>query len=387
MNEAQIVTLVEERRRELDGGRALVSQGAQLSIVIPTFNERQNLEPLIAGIAKSLQAIEWEIIIVDDDSPDGTAAAARDYYKRDPRVRAIRRVGRRGLASACIEGMLSSSAPIVAVMDADLQHDPALLPVMLKRLLLDQTDVVVASRYVAGGDLGSWSQSRANASRFASRLAHRLTGISVHDPMSGYFMLRREIIEQHARAYSGLGFKILLDILVTGAGDLKVAEVPLHFGVRVHGDSNASGAVAWEYLLFLAEKATGGRLPVRFIAFSAVGAAGVGVHFLVLLTALKLLGASFIVGQTSATIVSILSNFTINNLLTYADRRLRDWQWLKGLASFSLICGFGALTNVGIAEWLFAKNAHWAVAALAGIAASAVWNYGVSARFTWSSGK
>ena len=387
MNEVTLIPPVTEQRSQTRVAAGQQPQGAQLSIVIPTFNERDNLEPLVAGIARALQDIEWEIIIVDDDSPDGTAAAAREYYRRDPRVRSIRRVGRRGLASACIEGMLSSSAPIVAVMDADLQHDPALLPIMLKRLHLDEADVVVASRYVAGGDLGDWSHSRANASRLASRLAHRLTGISVQDPMSGYFMLRREIVEEHAQAYSGLGFKILLDILVTGTSSLRVTEVPLHFGTRMHGDSKASVAVAWEYLLFLAEKASGGRLPVRFIAFSAVGAAGVGVHFVVLLTALKLLGTSFIVGQTAATFVSILSNFSINNLLTYADRRLRGIKWLKGLASFALICGFGALTNVGIAGWLFARNGHWAVAALAGIAASAVWNYGVSARFTWSASK
>ncbi len=359
----------------------------QLSLVIPTYNERANLEPLIRRIAAALDGVRWEVIFVDDDSPDGTAAAARDLYACDPRVRSIRRIGRRGLASACIEGMLASSAPIVAVMDADLQHDPAMLTIMLRRMAAEKADVMIASRYMDGGDLGDWKASRATGSRLATKLAHRLTGVTVRDPLSGYFMLRRDIVEQQATAYSGLGFKILLDILLTGGSSLRVVEVPLRFGDRLHGDSKASGAVAWEYLLFLIEKATGGRVPVRFIAFCAIGGAGVGVHFFVLLLFLKALGTRFIIGQIAATCVSIVSNFTINNLLTYADRRLRGWRWIAGLGSFGLICGFGALANVGIAAWLFARHASWPAAAMAGIAASAVWNYGVSARYTWSGPK
>jgi dolichol-phosphate mannosyltransferase len=359
----------------------------ELSLVIPTYNERDNLVPLVRRISAALDGYAWEVIFVDDDSPDGTAEAARALYADDPRVRSIRRIGRRGLASACIEGMLASSAPLLAVMDADLQHDPALLPLMLRRLVSENADVAVASRYVDGGDLGAWSAGRTTGSRMATRLAHRLTGVTVRDPMSGYFVVKRHIIEQNAHAYSGLGFKVLLDILLTARDPLRVVEVPLRFGQRAHGSSKASSAVAWEYLLFLFEKATGGRIPVRFIAFCTIGGLGVAVHFLVLLLFLKLIGTHFIAGQIAATAVSIISNFTINNLLTYADCRLRGWRWIRGLASFGLICGFGALANVGVAAWLFAKHTSWPLAALAGIAASAVWNYGVSARYTWSGEK
>lgn len=371
----------------LSEGPALAAEPVQLSVIIPTYNERANLEPLICLITTALNGLRWEVIFVDDDSPDGTALAARALYDSDSRVRCIRRIGRRGLASACIEGMLASSAPIVVVMDADLQHDPALIPLMLRRMATEDADVVVASRYVDGGDLGNWTVARENGSRLATKLAHRLTGVTVRDPMSGYFMVKRDVIERHASAYSGLGFKILLDILLTGGSSLCTVEVPLRFGERLHGDSKASGAVAWEYLLFLLEKATGSRVPVRFIAFCSIGAIGVGVHFLVLLLFLKALGTRFIFGQIAATCVSIVSNFTINNLLTYADRRLSGLRWISGLASFGLICGFGALANVGIAAWLFARHASWPAAALAGIAASAVWNYGVSARYTWSEDK
>ena len=357
--------------------------GVLISVIVPTYNERQNLGHLILAIAAALANVRWEIITVDDDSPDGTAAAARAFYADHARVRTIRRIGRRGLASACVEGMLASSAPFVAVIDADLQHDPALLASMLRRLANDEADIVIASRYVAGGDLGDWSAQRTSASRLATKLAHAVTGVKVRDPMSGYFMLRREIIDEHAHALSSVGFKILLDILVTAGADARVLEVPLRFGQRLHGESKMSAAVTWDYLLLLADKAAGGRLPVRFIAFCAIGLTGVGVHFLVLATLLKLIGMRFVAAQAVATCISIVSNFTINNLLTYADRRLRGWRWISGLASFALICGFGALANVGVAAWLFGHQVGWPLAAFAGIAASAVWNYGVSARYTW----
>ncbi|MGN6058862.1 MAG: glycosyltransferase family 2 protein [Sphingomicrobium sp.] len=363
--------------------QAQEDRGALISVIVPTYNERDNLRHLVLAIAASLVNVRWEIIIVDDDSPDGTAAAARAIYADDQRVRVIRRIGRRGLASACVEGMLASSAPFVAVIDADLQHDPALLASMLRRLANDEADIVIASRYVAGGDIGDWTAQRTTGSRLATRLAHAVTGVKVRDPMSGYFMLRREIIDEHAHALSAVGFKILLDILVTAGEQVRVVEVPLRFGQRLHGESKMSAAVTWDYLLLLADKAAGGRIPVRFIAFCTIGLTGVGIHFLVLVTLLKILGMAFVAAQAIATSVSIISNFTINNLLTYADRRLRGWRWFSGLGSFALICGFGALANVGVAAWLFGHQVGWPLAAVAGIAASAVWNYGVSARYTW----
>src|SRR5437016_5063212 len=218
-------------------------RGVQLSVIVPTYNERQNLDPVVQAIGEALWNVDWEIIVVDDDSPDGTAAAARSLYAHDPRVRAIRRIGRRGLASACVEGALASSARFVAVIDADLQHDPALLPAMLRRLTDDEADIVIGSRYVAGGDVGEWKRPRALGSRVATKLAHMLTHVDVRDPMSGYFMLRRDIIEQHAHALSAVGFKILLDILLTASGELRVEEIPLRFGRRLHSESKMSVAV------------------------------------------------------------------------------------------------------------------------------------------------
>ena len=132
-------------------------QPAELSVVIPTFNERGNLSELIRHITAALEGIRWEVIVVDDDSPDGTAAEARRMYRSDARVRCIQRVNRRGLSSACIEGMLASSARFLAVMDGDLQHDPTILRRMYDALAADEADLVIGSRYAGGGGVGQWA--------------------------------------------------------------------------------------------------------------------------------------------------------------------------------------------------------------------------------------
>ena len=358
-----------------------------LSIIVPTYNERANIGELVSRVAATLTDVAWEIIVVDDNSPDGTADHVRDLHALDPRVRVIQRIGRRGLSSACIEGMLSSSAPVLAVMDGDLQHDPALLAGMYRAMRSGETDLVVASRYVAGGALGEWAHERAVASKIATKLARSLTGVELTDPMSGYFMLRREVIDEHAPALSGIGFKILLDIVLSCRDTLRIRELPLVFGVRRCGVSKLSPGVAWEYILLLADKLLGHIVPVRFFAFAAVGALGVLIHLSVLALMYMVLDTSFLAAQASATAVAIVGNFTINNILTYSDRTLHGWRWFRGLASFAAICAVGAFANVGVAGFLFGHHALWPVAAAAGIAASAVWNYGVSAQFTWGRGR
>jgi dolichol-phosphate mannosyltransferase len=358
---------------------------ADLCIVTPTFNEAENLAELVRRIDLALAGEAWELIVVDDDSPDGTAEAADRLHAVDPRVRVLRRVGRRGLSSACIEGMLASSAPYLAVIDADLQHDPRLLRSMLQRLRQGDADMVVGSRYTAGGDLGTWSSWRARLSRGATQVAQRLAGVEIADPMSGFFALRRDVLTTRVRRLSGVGFKILLDLLLTAPRDLRVVELPYRFGERVRGESKLCGAVVWEFGLLLLDKLVGRWLPARFVAFGLVGLLGLAVHFLVLSQLYLRTGVSFIAAQAFATVTAIGVNFAVNNLLTYADRPLRGLRWWRGLAGFALICGVGAAANIGVASWLFTRHAQWPVAALIGIAASAVWNYAVSARYTWRS--
>ena len=167
-----------------------------LSVVVPTFNERDNVARLYRKLEAALAGIAWEVIFVDDNSPDGTWDVVRGLAQQDRRVRCIRRIGRRGLSGACIEGILASSAPYAAVMDADLQHDETQLPKMLALLQSGQAELVVGSRYVEGGSADSFDRSRAGASAFATSIAKRVLGVSIADPMSGFFMIRRRPLQR-----------------------------------------------------------------------------------------------------------------------------------------------------------------------------------------------
>jgi len=355
----------------------------ELTIVVPTFNERANIVPLLDRLDVVLAGIAWEVIYVDDDSPDGTAEAVREAARRDMRVRCIQRIGRRGLAGACIEGILASSAPYVAVMDADLQHDEAILPQMLDALRREGCDVVVGSRYVSGGGVGDWAAHRQRASSLATRLARLVTKTDIADPMSGFFMLRRMVFERVMRGLSTQGFKILLDILATAETPLRIKEIPFQFRQRVAGESKLDTLVAWEFAMLLADKLVGHVVPVRFLLFALIGGLGVFVHMGVLGAGLKLFGLTFVAAQTTAAIVAMTANFILNNLFTYADRRLKGWRILRGLVSFYVICSFGAAANIGIASYLFAQQQVWWVAGIAGIVVGSVWNYAVSSIFTW----
>jgi dolichol-phosphate mannosyltransferase len=360
------------------------ARGPELSVVIPTLNEEGNIAMLVGKLDAALRGVEWEVIFVDDDSLDGTRAAATALARADSRVRLIHRIGRRGLSSACIEGVQASTAPYVAVMDADLQHDEAILPGMLQALRSGEVDVAIGSRYVAGGGIGGWDARRAGMSRLATRLGQLILKSAVSDPMSGFFMLRREAFEECVRGLSGVGFKILMDILASSEQRLRVKELPYHFRQRIAGESKLDSMVAWEYVVLVADKTIGRYVPVRFIFFALIGVLGLGVHLAVLGFALHVFGVPFPAAQATATGVAMIGNYTLNNTLTYRDRRLKGWRFVRGLLSFVLICGVGAVANVGLASFLFGNGrSSWWVAGIAGAVMSSVWNYAVSAVFTW----
>ena len=362
---------------------ALPRRGAELSVIVPTFNERANVLELVRRLRDCLGGHRWEVIFVDDDSPDGTAQYVREIGQRDNRVRCITRIGRRGLSSACIEGMLASSAPYLAVIDGDLQHDETLLPHMLERLKHDETDIVIGTRYALGGGLGDWNQSRAAISHFATRLSRLVLKADLSDPMSGFFMLRREAMERSAHKLSGIGFKILVDLFASSPRPLKFTELPYEFRTRKAGESKLDTQAAWDYVMLLLDKLIGHIIPVRFVAFSLVGGFGILVHLAVLVVLLKQVGLGFVSSQSIATFVAMTSNFALNNILTYRDMRLKGWQWLRGWVSFTLVCSVGALANVGIASYLFSMDTKWVLAALAGILVGTVWNYAVTMVYTW----
>jgi len=361
------------------------ASGVELSIVVPAFNERDNIAALVQRLDTALAGRAWEVIFVDDDSPDKTADRVRELARRDTRVRCIQRIGRRGLASACIEGLLASSAPYQAVMDADLQHDETLLPTMLEILQRGDADIVIGSRYVEGGGLGDWHQSRARMSRIATKLSRLVLRAELTDPMSGFFMLRRQAFMDRVRDLSGIGFKILLDLFASSPAPLRFRELPYQFRIRHAGESKLDGQAVWQYLMLVLDKLIGRYIPVRFVAFALVGGVGVAVHVAVLGALFKIFQTDFTTAQTWATLVAMTSNYALNNELTYRDKRLRGWQWLRGWISFSLACSIGAIANVGIASYLFAANTTWVLAALGGILVGVVWNYAVTAVYTWKS--
>jgi len=366
----------------------------QLAVVLPTYNERANLPGMIDRLDTALAGVAWEVIVVDDHSPDGTADEARAIARRDARVRVIERIGRRGLASAAIEGMCATAAPVVAVMDADHQHDPALLPRMLAALEADECDIAYASRFAEGASTAAWGRpDRERASGLANRLANRVTGIELSDPMSGYFMLRTRILRADAHRLSGVGFKILLDILATVEQPLRVKEFPLHFSARAAGESKLDRAVVFEFLVGLYDKWLGNLIPTRFALFGTIGAAGVVVHMAVLASFLAVFGrpfefggwvTAFDIGQTVAALTAMTFNFTLNNALTYADKRLSGWRALaRGWLRFLLTCSVGLLANVGVGALLVRMGMHNYPAALVGIVIGSVWNYALSSRFVW----
>ncbi len=354
-----------------------------LAIVLPTFNESGNVGPLVDRLEKALHGVRYEVIFVDDDSPDGTADVVRLLAERHDNVRVLQRIGRRGLASACIEGILGTAAPYVAVMDADMQHDESVLPEMLRRIRDENLDLVVGSRNIAGGSMGEFTQWRVKLSHLGRRLSLMGAEHELSDPMSGFFMVRLATFEQFAHRLSGIGFKILLDIVLSAGPALRIGEVPYRFGQREHGESKLDIVVGLEYFELLVDKHLGNVVNVRFVLFAMIGALGVGVHLLILSALLKLAGLSFAAGQAVATFIVMILNFVLNNSVTYRDRRLKGWRFWSGLVTFCLACGLGVAANVAIANEAYRQGVPWVLAAVIGLLFTAVWNYGITSMTTW----
>jgi dolichol-phosphate mannosyltransferase len=370
----------------IQSGSESPSQAAlapQLSIVVPTFNERDNVTALYRKLQAALAGVAWEVIFVDDNSPDGTWDVVGTLAQADSRVRCIRRIGRRGLSGACIEGILASSAPFAAVIDADLQHDETQLPKMLALLQGGEADLVVGSRYIEGGSADSFNRQRAGASALATEVAKRVLRVKIADPMSGFFMIRKDRFEQLAPKLSTQGFKILLDIVATARGELRTVEIPYTFGSRLHGESKLDSMVALDFLGLVLAKLTHDVVSLRFLLFAMVGSIGVFVHFAALFVALKMFHVPFPEAQAYGAVLAMTSNFILNNFLTYRDQRLKGFGILRGLLLFYLVCSVGLLANVGVAFSVYDQEPIWWLAGAAGALMGVVWNYAMSGLFVW----
>lgn len=359
----------------------------ELAIVVPAYREKDNVGPLLDCLEKALQGIAYEVIFVDDDSPDGSSEEMRRFAHQTPRVRVLQRIGRRGLSSACLEGMMATAAPFIAVMDADLQHDERILPEMLDQLKRENLDLVVATRNAAGGSMGEFASHRVRLSQWGRKLSYLVSRCDLSDPMSGYFLLDRRFLEAVVREASGVGFKILLDLVASSPRPVRFAEVPYVFRNRTRGESKLDILVGLEYLQLLLDKFVGRWVPPRYILFAAVGTLGAVLHLGLLWLFQYWLAQSFAMAQLFAATLVMTFNFLLNNITTYRDRRLRGLDLFLGWLKFSLACALGLAINVEIAEAL--RGASWpqAAAALGGLVIGSVWNYGIASFVTWRRGR
>ena len=354
-----------------------------LTVVIPTLNEAGNVEILLEKLGVALAGVEWEAIFVDDGSTDGTPELLTQIAQSDRRVRLIRRIGRRGLSSAVVEGALASTAPAIAVIDADLQHDERILP-DLHRALAQGHELAIGTRYSSEGSTGEWDDKRLRISRFATALASPIMKTRLSDPMSGLFAVRRDVLLAAAPKLSNVGYKILLGLVASSPRALKVAEVGYTFGTRRSGESKLDEMVALEYVELLLDKTIGRFVPVKLVQFGAIGTLGVGVHLALLYLTLNMLGVAFAVAQATAVIGAMTFNFALNNRFTYRDRQLKGVAWFGGLLSFYLVCSLGAIGNVGIGSLVYEQSHGWWMAGIAGAIVGSVWNYVASGWLTWT---
>ena len=356
----------------------------ELSVIIPTYNEHDNVRPIIAKLESALEGINWEAIFVDDDSPDGTAKEVKEVGIEKQNIKVLHRIGRRGLSSACIEGMHLSTAKYMAVIDGDMQHDETRLPEMLE-CMREGADIVIGTRYAGDGGTGDWDVARIGMSKFATFLGNFLLRKNkTSDPMSGFFMLGRGLFDEVNKKLASDGFKILLDILASAGRKLNVKEVSYTFRTREFGESKLSLSVLGDFAMLLIDKSVGKFVPARLVMFVLVGLVGLMAHLIILGLFNRLFGIDFTVSQIIATTVAIFCNFYFNNIFTYGSTPLKGWRMGVGLVLFFFICGIGAIPNVLLSQYLyFTDGLYWMVAGGAGLAVTAIWNYTISSKFVW----
>lgn len=355
-----------------------------ISIIVPVFNEVDNIAPLLEQIASALDGHEWEVIFVDDASTDGTTDAAYRLSVGNERVRLILRLWDRGLARSTIQGMLSAKGEMLCVMDGDGQHDPKFIPQLMALLHEGPYDTVSAARRLGGNAIesGALSKTREKLSQIGNSISSLIVGRRLDDPLTGFFLIRRDAFLDVAPRLTDPGFKLLLDILHSKK-DMRHAELPFDFGSRMSGESKLDSFIVWQFATYLLSKLTRELLPPSLISFLIVGASGLLVHFSVLYVALAW-AASFSVAQLAATFVAASSNFLLNNLLTFRDRRLRGWKQFRGYCEFMAASSIGIIANVSAATITYDRLGQMIVlSTLAGIAIDTIWKFAVAKRLIW----
>jgi dolichol-phosphate mannosyltransferase len=353
-----------------------------VSIIVPTYNEAKNVAALYAGLANALRDISWELVLVDDNSPDGTAEIARDLARQHDNVRCIQRIQERGLCSAVQWGVQAAHGDVVVVMDGDLQHDPGLIPRMIEELGKGQ-DIVSGSRFLSSSRAeGLPSELRNNLSVYGNRLINLYLRMRLTDPLTGFFATTRALFLQSIPRMQADGFKVFFDLIYYNR-KAAIKELPLDFRARQHGSSKLQLYVIWLLLCDMISKLSRGLAPPRLVSFVGVGLIGSSVHFSVLYASLSA-GAVFWVSQAIATVMAMIFNFTLNNILTYTDHRLVGSSFYKGLLLYSFIASFGIVANVSTAQLTYELfQFHTFLAACMGILIDIVWRFVISNRLIW----
>jgi dolichol-phosphate mannosyltransferase len=360
----------------------------RLSIVLPTYNERDNVTPIAEQLLGLGNLYNLEIIFVDDDSQDGTADVVRYLAHIHPEVRLIRRVGRAGLSSAIKEGILDATGDLVVVMDCDGQHEPATVLDALQRLRETGADLLIGSRFHPEARIRGLSAKRERNSIWANAVARfSLPGYrQLTDYMSGFFVCRLQSVLPYVRQIDVNGFKFLYELLALSGGRLRVGEVPLQFQPRISGESKLNLAVVWDLGISILHTLLLRSVPRRAISFALVGATGIATHFSIYYLSRHFFGASFESAQIFAVVSAATTNFLINNILTFRNQQLRGFPLLVGLLRFLLVTSMGMFANVGVSSALYHRSSGQPILAMfAGIAVDFVWKYAASSKFVWNS--
>ena len=358
-----------------------------LTIVIPTYNEKENISEILARLKRTLNNIKHEIIFVDDNSPDGTSKEVRFFIEKSKNIHLIHRIGRRGLSGAIIEGIFAANSDLVAVMDCDLQHDESKLISMVDLFSSDSSlDIVIGSRFIQNGEISekAFSKIRKMGSKLTTVLIKNLLKINSSDPLSGFFMVKKETFLSTSDKLQTQGFKVLADFLAISGKSIAIKEIGYKFKNRISGESKMTLLTGLELISLVLSQIVKGRLSIRFILFCMVGVTGIFVQLS--MTGLAMLFINqFPTSQTFGIIMAMTSNYFLNNYITFQERKLRSLDLLRGLLSFYLICSLGAFANVAIATYIFSFSSNWLISSFIGAIFGAVWNFTLSSNFTWNS--
>ncbi len=359
-----------------------------LSVILPTFNERKNILTLLDELLRLSDSYEIELIVVDDSSTDGTSSSVRELAKKDRRIRLINRLGRAGLSSAIKEGCLCATGEVLAIMDTDGQHEVRSIENGLEKLIEDKLDFVAGSRFLEKSNIKGLSDARRGGSNVANSLARfslpkRYTHLT--DFMSGCMLLDRQSCISFIEKIDVNGFKFFYELLAVSKGKLKGEEIELIFQPRQYGSSKLDIAIVWDFLVSLVHTCLQRSIPRKAISFGFVGSTGVFVQFFVVYFLIWFIGIDFEKALPFAVVIAASSNFLINNALTFRSNRLKDRALMIGLFKFLLVSSLPIFANVGLTTTFFNYiSPNILLSQFAGIIVVYIWNYAASSRLVWN---